>query len=190
MSLPEVTGRGGTSPFDAIRQTRPDGTERLDLVPISDLLSEMSPEHRRETADKFYERVAAPNERGCSEWQGPRNRTGYGAVSVRSRSVLAHRMAWVLAYGVDVPAHLVLDHTCRNRSCVSLEHLRAVTQRENVLCGAGLAADQAKQTHCRKAGHPLSGSNLIHSKRGRRVCRECNRIRRQEQRAALKAVQQ
>ncbi|MCZ4649506.1 phage antirepressor KilAC domain-containing protein, partial [Rhodococcus pyridinivorans] len=26
-SLPEVTGRGGTSPFDAIRQTRPDGTE-------------------------------------------------------------------------------------------------------------------------------------------------------------------
>ncbi|WP_432679376.1 phage antirepressor KilAC domain-containing protein [Rhodococcus pyridinivorans] len=27
MSLPEVTGRGGTSPFDAIRQTRPDGTE-------------------------------------------------------------------------------------------------------------------------------------------------------------------
>lgn len=27
MSLPEVTGRGGTSPFDAIRQTRPDGSE-------------------------------------------------------------------------------------------------------------------------------------------------------------------
>jgi len=71
---------------------------------------------------------------------------------------------------------------CRVRLCASPEHLRAVTQRENVLApgSLALAADCAARLTC-PAGHPLDGvgAELVASdvSRGRRVCHPCHLAR-------------
>ncbi|WP_193755478.1 HNH endonuclease, partial [Saccharopolyspora erythraea] len=36
----------------------------------------------------------------------------------------AHRVAYVLASGEDIPPGMMLDQTCRVRRCVSPDHLR------------------------------------------------------------------
>lgn len=77
-----------------------------------------------------------------------------------------------------IPEGLVIDHLCRNRGCVNPDHLEAVTQRENILRGEGLAAANARKTHCPK-GHPYSGENLyVVPSSGRRQCRICADARR------------
>ena len=75
---------------------------------------------------------------------------------------------------------MYLDHLCRNTICVNPDHLEIVTPRENVLRGFGPTAIKARQTHCKKVLHPLSGDNLYlkNGKNGvERHCRECERVR-------------
>lgn len=111
---------------------------------------------------------------GCLVYTGRLNRGGYGAVRFGTKNKLAHRMAWLLTMGSEPQKPFELDHICRVRACVNVEHLRVVTRRENVLCGVGLAAQNAKKTHC-KNGHPFTGKNVSVSKTRKRVCRLCFR---------------
>ena len=94
-----------------------------------------------------------------------------------------------LAYGGSVPDGYDLDHLCRIRHCVNPEHLEAVTHRENVLRGDGLAAINSAKTHCIR-GHEFAGDNLLESvgKNGhiRRSCRACNKIRMKKHLEGLK----
>ena len=80
-----------------------------------------------------------------------------------------------------------LDHTCRVRHCVNPHHLQDVTIRENVLRSEGVAAINAKKTHCPK-GHEYSGGNLrvyiIRSTGGYgRNCGMCQRLKDNERAA-------
>ena len=68
---------------------------------------------------------------GCWTWVGAIAKNGYGVFWLDRKNIYAHRFA----YG-SVPDGMVIDHLCRNRSCVNPSHLEAVTQRENVLRGA------------------------------------------------------
>src|SRR5262245_37113283 len=86
-------------------------------------------------ADDDYERFrqhVAPSD--CLIWNGARNGGGYGVTSLGGRLVLAHRLAYVREHGA-VPSGMVLDHTCRVRSCVNPAHLQAVTSGENTRRG-------------------------------------------------------
>ena len=47
-----------------------------------------------------------------------------------------------------IPQGLVIDHLCRNKSCVNPAHLEAVTNTENVLRGEAPSAKAARKTHC------------------------------------------
>lgn len=120
------------------------------------------------------ERLSMPEPMsGCTLWMGGDNGLGYGLVWHDGGMKRAHRVAWELERG-PVPNGLVLDHICRVRSCINPDHLRAITFRENVLCGEGPSAQQARRMTCPR-GHAYD----IKTKGGRRACRTCkNALRR------------
>ena len=66
---------------------------------------------------------------GCIIWTGATN-GGYGCLSVNGRIVRAHRFAWEQING-PIPAGMFLDHTCYERSCVNVDHLRLATPKQN-----------------------------------------------------------
>jgi hypothetical protein len=108
----------------------------------------------------------------CIAWDGYLDRYGYGKRGGR----LAHRLAYEQRFG-PIPKGLQIDHRCRNRSCVNVEHLEVVTQRENTLRGLGPASVNAHKTHCSN-GHLFDVSNTyLQPGSRRRACRACNRAR-------------
>lgn len=70
----------------------------------------------------------------CRLWLGSKTSDGYGRISVGGRDRLAHVVAFERRLG-PVPQGLVLDHTCRVRHCIAVEHLEPVTQAENTRRG-------------------------------------------------------
>ena len=68
---------------------------------------------------------------GCVVWTGATNRKGYGSLSVNGRTVLAHRYAWERERG-RIPGGAVLDHTCWERACCNVDHLRIATHQQNM----------------------------------------------------------
>lgn len=93
----------------------------------------------------------------------------------------AHRYAYEHFIG-PIPEGLQVDHLCRVRNCVNPDHLEAVTCRENVLRGDGVAAANARATHCPQ-GHAYDEANTYTWTNGGRHCRACARIKTREQRA-------
>ena len=102
----------------------------------------------------------------CWRWTGTVNRKGYGTWRCAKRRMGAHRWAHELFIG-PIPHGLIIDHLCRNPSCVRPSHLEPVTYAENVERGR----KKSDVTHC-PHGHPYAGHNLI-IRNGWRFCRAC-----------------
>ena len=110
----------------------------------------------------------------CVIWPLSRFRNGYGqATPDPGRTThLAHRREWERAYG-PVPAGMTLDHLCRNKACINVDHLEVVTMRENVLRSNNVCAQNARMSACSE-GHPFDETNTYRYS-GRRHCRVCRR---------------
>ena len=108
----------------------------------------------------------------CIIWIAGRNHAGYGNIRIQGRMARAHRVAWVAANGIDIPAGLTIDHLCRNRACVNPDHLEPIGIRENTLRGNTLPAIQAAKTHCLN-GHELTPDNLAPWRLPKRICLAC-----------------
>ena len=70
-------------------------------------------------------------ENGCVFWTASTDKKGYGMFRVNGRMVRAHRWAYEY-FRRPIPDGLELDHLCRVRACVRVEHLEPVTTSENV----------------------------------------------------------
>lgn len=84
--------------------------------------------------DRFAAKVDlfAPN--GCWNWTGAKKQGGYGRVRINQIAYGSHRAVWEMFVG-PIPDGLLLDHLCRNPSCVNPDHLEPVTVRENLRRG-------------------------------------------------------
>src|SRR5438552_9194288 len=89
----------------------------------------------------------------CWIWRGTKS-GGYGMIRDEYTQTQAYRVAYRLFIG-NIPPEKVLDHLCRNPSCVNPLHLEPVPPQINVLRGISPAAQHARQTHC-KRGHEFT----------------------------------
>jgi hypothetical protein len=64
------------------------------------------------------------------EWQGYRDKAGYGCFHFNNRRVLAHRMAWIDKHG-PLPAGKHVLHHCDNPACIEDAHHFLGDQRAN-----------------------------------------------------------
>lgn len=106
----------------------------------------------------------------CWLYAGSINSNGYGLVFGSKNSFYAHRTMYENTKG-EIGKSLQVDHLCMIRRCINPIHLEAVTRKENILRGNGIAAISARKTHC-KHGHPFDASNTTITKRGRE-CKTC-----------------
>lgn len=119
--------------------------------------------------DRALRRVSYDH--GCWKWTGATDANGYGYIQADGTR-LAHRVVYRALVG-PIPDGLVIDHLCRNPSCVNPDHMEVVTQGINVARGTSPIVGNEDKTHC-PAGHPYSASNTYRTKRnGHRLCREC-----------------
>jgi hypothetical protein len=117
----------------------------------------------------------------CWVWTGGRQGRGYGQLTVHYRRLLLHRVVYEWAFG-EIPAGLVVRHTCDNPPCCNPAHLVIGTQHDNVrdMVERGrLNPWRASLAHC-KRGHEFNESNTIRERDGSRSCRECQNAARRK----------
>ena len=109
----------------------------------------------------------------CMLYAGSVTSKGYAQKNVKINGIWKNRPLYremYIVYVGEIPNGLVLDHLCRNRSCINSSHLEPVTSGENTR--RGVNANKQK-THC-KYNHKFTPDNTIMSSKGYRNCRECN----------------
>lgn len=110
----------------------------------------------------------------CHVWQANKDKDGYGIFYFRRKGRKAHRVSYYMSNG-NIPQGMVIDHLCRNRSCVNTKHLRCVTVQQNILENSNsVAAINKAKVHC-KNGHIFD--KIYGTKKKQRYCSICENIK-------------
>lgn len=120
--------------------------------------------------ERFWPKVEKTD--NCWTWKGAKS-NGYGLFGYNGKVIPAHRFAYELLKR-KIPEGFVLDHLCRNHSCVNPDHLEITTDKINILRGIGACAKNAIKTHC-KRGHEFTEESTHLCTSGSRRCRTCTR---------------
>ncbi len=81
-------------------------------------------------ADKIKAGVKRGEPDECWEWQKNRIKRGYGQLGHMGKALMAHRVAWEVAFG-PIPEGLQVCHSCDNPPCCNPAHLWLGTQADN-----------------------------------------------------------
>lgn len=119
----------------------------------------------------WWSRVAVGKPGECWEWRLSLGSHGYGQTWDGVTTRVAHRVAWTLHHGRQIPGHKTIDHLCFNKVCCNPAHLRLL---DNIANAANNR--QSRREECVR-GHPFDEPNTYVDPRGHRRCRACARIR-------------
>ena len=140
---------------------------------------------RQDPLARALEKIEPEPNSGCWIWIGTRVPKGYGRFWVgpeQGPALQAYRFIYESLRG-PIPDGLVLDHLCRNPPCVNPAHLRVVSNRDNILAGTSLIADNARKELCMR-GH--NNWVVLAGRWGpRRDCLTCRTLRSKEGRRRL-----
>lgn len=80
---------------------------------------------------RFYSKTRR-SENGCLEWTASKvGPGGYGGFRLRGKLMGAHRAAWIIEHGEALTSEQHVLHSCDNRLCVDIAHLRLGSNAEN-----------------------------------------------------------
>jgi hypothetical protein len=68
---------------------------------------------------------------GCWLWFGTVNKTGYGKLTIKKKTVLAHRASVMYLRGEDVSEGAFVCHHCDTPQCINPNHLYVGTAKDN-----------------------------------------------------------
>lgn len=96
---------------------------RSDPITLQDIL---------DASARFWSWVHVGKPDECWIWFGASQLVGYGAFGLKSRNLIASRVAWIIAHRKMIPSGKIIMHTCDNPSCVNPAHLLLGTQADNM----------------------------------------------------------
>lgn len=131
---------------------------------------------------RFWSKVEKRGEDECWPWKAHLTSKGYGELYYgggdNAVNIQGHQASWLLHGGTLPTWPMVLDHTCRERTCTNPKHLRIVSQRINTIENSeSWWAKNHRKTEC-KRGHPFTPENTaLYQRPGKshvgRVCLTC-----------------
>ena len=132
---------------------------------------------RIELMRMLWERCDRDSETGCWNWTGSKYK-GYGQAAATTltgnhQPIQTHRIAYMLLVG-EQPLGTHLHHKCENPSCCNPDHLELLTPQQHSREHFGDTCP---------AGH---GEEHWRIRGDGRYCRECDRLRKQQEREARK----
>lgn len=80
---------------------------------------------------RLWSKVCVKGIGECWEYKERLNEHGYGVFHVKKKSILAHRMAYIITFGVNIDGMIIM-HTCDNPRCCNPSHLKIGIQSDNV----------------------------------------------------------
>lgn len=131
--------------------------------------------------ERFWSKVEKTE--GCWLWIGNKgHRGGYGQFHNPNGSTLAHRISYEKAHG-PIPDGMVVDHLCREASCVRPDHLEVVTLQEN-----SSRASRNRTSKLCSRGHDQTDPSVRRARKdGVTYCGECANISQEARRAITRA---
>lgn len=154
--------------------------------------------YKSDEIGRFFDKVYIEDEQACWLWLGHKNILGYGKLSYKGKIKQAHRVIFEII-GQPIKYNLVVDHMCKNTSCVNPSHLREVTFKQNIFENSNSPAYTRKvSTHCER-GHKWTDDNIYWAKGKNGViyrhCRKCTlsrqaKYREQKRKDKLKALEE
>lgn len=131
---------------------------------------------------RFWDLVAIGEPGECWNIRNKAGSSGYVHLNFRGIQIDSHRIAYIAKNG-PIPEGFDVHHTCpvRNKRCCNPAHLEIRTPAEHAREPGHVANIHASKTHCPR-GHEYTTANTYTTTQNRRMCRECQRIRRKQRR--------